>query len=584
MRLVKKLRAVTWVSLFSLLSAHVLLNPSPALGMPNFSAAQTPRQRLRPTPKRMPPLKGTGRRQAGILHHMSQLPGEHGVGDMGQAAKDFVDWAARAGFKKWQVLGMGPTSYGDSPYQAQSTFAGNPNFINLNQLVAKGWLTEGNLRHVRVGDQELDVYAPVGDKVDYGKLFQTRAPLFKIAYENFKASPGDAGERFEAFKREHDGTWLHDWALYAAIKADNGHREWKKWPSALRNRKPEALATAETNLEQEIETHKFVQFLYFEQWHDLKRHANAKGLELIGDIPIYLAEDSAEVWANQKLFKRGVVAGVPPDYFSKTGQRWGNPIYDWAGNWEGVTAFWKKRLVHQRKQFDEVKIDHFRGFTAYDEIPSRNKTAMKRNKRGSEWTRGPARLHPDQPLFGLLKEAVEEAGIDGMGILAENLGVITPPVENERRTWGFPGMLVAQFGLHRKNAHHGLDQFSPDAYGYAGTHDNVTTMEWYESATPRQRRAAERNVHRFLRSRGHTPTGEFARDLDVAVLLTNAETAILRTQDILGVGAKGTMNRPGKKSGNWQWRPEEGALTPELADELRALLESASRLEQTAVH
>ena len=499
----------------------------------------------------------TRRRRAGVLLHPSSLPGPHGIGDLGPAARRFADFLAGAGQAVWQVLPLAPTGYGDSPYQALSAFAGNPLLLSLDDLCAEGWLARDELAAPPF---------PAGE-VDYARAGPWKARLLARAAERFAARAG-AREREElAAFREREAAWLGDAALYLALKDRHRGDPWFAWEPPLARREPGALSTARRELAAEIDAQVFSQWMFDRQWQRLREHARAGGVALMGDLPIYLAHDSAEVWARPALFcldgagRPLVVAGVPPDYFSATGQLWGNPLHDWAAQAADGYRFWIERMRHDLRLFDEVRLDHFRGFEAYWEVPAGATTAE-----GGRWVEGPGAA-----LFEALGEA-----LGPLPLVAENLGVITPGVEALRRRFGFPGMAILQFAFGNDPQ---ADSFKPHNYArdlaaYTGTHDNDTVLGWWASraGAGSTRTAADIEAERehakaYLATDGQAMNWVLLRGVYASV----ADLAMAPLQDALGLGSEGRMNTPATASGNWRWRVRERALAPAVARRLREL-------------
>jgi 4-alpha-glucanotransferase len=503
-------------------------------------------------------------RVSGILLHVSSLPSPYGVGDLGQEAYEFVSALIRARQAIWQVLPLGPTGYGDSPYQCFSAFAGNPLFVDPRELVTKGWLTEADFT---------DAPTFAAGAADYGQAFVWRTNMLRRAFANFAAGQHEADNTaFKQFRQEN-ARWLDDFALYLALKNENGGVDWTKWPRELALRQPQALAESRERLAGEIDFHTFVQWCFFRQWLALKRFANSHGVRIIGDLPIFVAHDSADVWANPQSFqldgdgKPRVVAGVPPDYFSATGQLWGNPLYDWQHASGDQYDWWCQRLAQALLLFDYVRLDHFRGFAAYWEIPYGSPTAAS-----GQWKPGPGAA-----LF-----AAATTRLGKLPILAEDLGVITPQVEALRDEFGFPGMRILQFAfgddplgpLYRP--HH----FIPHCVVYTGTHDNNTTVGWFQSAagqgTTRSAEQVEREREttlRYVHSDGHEIHWDFIR----LAMGSVARVAIFPLQDVLGLGAEARMNLPATMAGNWQWRMRPGEFTAGHEQRLRMLAETFDR-------
>jgi len=482
------------------------------------------------------------RRGSGILLHPTSLPGPYGIGDLGPTAYAWVEALVRAKQKWWQVLPLGPTGYGDSPYQCFSALAGNPYLISPEDLVRAGL--------VRADEAESKIFP--ADKVDFGPVIDYKVWLLGRAWESFKGGAAPALKTpFEQFCAE-EAAWLDDFAFFMALKETQGGGSWLGWPAPLRKRTPAALAKARATLGDAVQQHQFRQFLFFQAWRGLKTYANTHGIRLIGDIPIFVSSDSADVWAHPEIFQLDpdrqpiAVAGVPPDYFSTTGQLWGNPLYDWAALQSSGYAWWIERFRAALAQVDLVRLDHFRGFEAYWRVPAGMPTAEV-----GEWIKGP----------GPALLAAVQAGLGELPIIAEDLGVITPAVEALRDGFGLPGMKILQFAFGGKTE----DRFLPHTYAgncvvYTGTHDNDTTVGWYAAATE-----AERDFVRRYLARGGD---DIAWDLMRLAWSSVADLALAPLQDVLSVGTEGRMNLPGRPGGNWSWRFQAGQLTPALVDRL----------------
>ncbi|RDI96628.1 4-alpha-glucanotransferase [Meiothermus sp. QL-1] len=495
-------------------------------------------------------------RSFGVLLHPTSLPGPWGIGTLGPAARAFLDWLATAGARWWQVLPLGPTGYGDSPYQAFSAFAGNPYLIDPGRLQQKGWLEEAP--------------PPIhAERVDYGWLYRTRWPLLRKAYAGFqkRATPEEKAA-LEAFVKAEKG-WLEDYALFMALKDRFDGKPWNQWPPELRSREPQALQQAKEELAQEVGFHRWLQWLFYSAWAELRAYAEAQGVGLIGDMPIFVAFDSADVWAHPEYFhldaagQPTVVAGVPPDYFSEKGQLWGNPLYRWEAMEEEGFSWWIERFRQALRLYHLVRIDHFRGFEAYWAVPFGRPDAVE-----GRWVKAPG-----EKLF-----RAAEAVLGKMPILAEDLGVITPEVEALREALGFPGMKVLQFAFTGEE-----NAFLPHHYPahgnvvvYSGTHDNDTSLGWYRTA-PETERAF---LRRYLAREGIRCLAEqeVPGALAELALKSPARLAILPLQDLLGLGSEARMNHPGRPEGNWAWRYPAGALSAELAQSLRALAASHGRV------
>lgn len=487
-------------------------------------------------------------RKSGILLHPTSFPGSFGIGDLGPAAYAFIDFLAKAGQKLWQVLPLGPTGYGDSPYQSFSSFAGQPLIISPEAIADMGLLTEEDLKP-RGWDPR---------KVDYGPTILYKIELLRKAFgnfENMKEDPHQIRDAFEAFKKEHKD-WLEDYALFMAVKDAHGGVMWTKWDKEIAFPTKETKAMWLKRLQRDVQFYSFVQFLFYQQWFSLKAYAKEKGIEIIGDIPIFTAFDSADVWANKELFyldEEGypvVVAGVPPDYFSETGQLWGNPLYNWEVHKETGYQWWINRVASTLRMVDYLRIDHFRGFEAYYAIPYGAENAVH-----GEWRKGPYK-----DLFYALQNALGEQ----LPIIAEDLGVITPEVIELRDAFGFPGMKILQFGFDNTDENPFLPhQFVPHTVCYTGTHDNDTTLGWYQKASPESRA----KVNAYMNTDGKDISWDFIRTCFGSV----SEMAIVPLQDVLGLDSNARMNTPGTTSNNWQWRYTQDMLSDAIANRLREI-------------
>ena len=469
-------------------------------------------------------------RRSGILLHPTSLPGPDGIGDLGAGAHAFVDWLAAHRQSWWQILPLGPTSFGDSPYQTLSAFAGNPLLISLEQVAADGWLTADDL----AGRPEF----PAG-RVDYGAAIAWKQGRLQRAWAVFLERA--RGGQWDDFTSWCEGRkeWLDDFALFMALKDAHGGKPWTGWPVALVRREPDALAEVAASLAREMDYHRFCQWLFFRQWDALRDHAHARGVRIIGDLPIFVAHDSSDVWAHQELFTLDpdghptVVAGVPPDYFSPTGQLWGNPLYDWAEARGTDYAWWRSRLRSALQQADVVRLDHFRGFEAYWEVPADAPTAET-----GRWVAGPG-----EDFFTALQRDFSA----GLPLIAEDLGVITTAVDALRRRFGLPGMRVLQFAWSGPDNLFLPHEHEPDAVVYTGTHDNDPVRGWWEHlATPREREL----VAEYTASEVTEPHWTLIR----LAMGSVARTCIIPLQDVLGLGREGRMNLPGEGAGNWNWR------------------------------
>ena len=493
-------------------------------------------------------------RRAGLLLHPTSLPGPYGIGTLGQSAYDWLNFLEAAGQRLWQVMPLGPTGFGDSPYQCFSAFAGNPYLIDLPKLVEDGLLGETDLA---------DAPDFPDGSVEYGDVIPYKTGVLDKAYEHFKESATSEQRRgFEAFADEQ-GYWLDDYALFMALKEANGGQAWNTWDERLRSRDADALTRAKTDHADAIQKQKVWQWLFNEQWLAVKAYANERDIAIIGDIPIFIAYDSADAWANPELFyfddegNSTVIAGVPPDYFSATGQRWGNPLYRWNKMKERGFEWWVARIRSTLEFFDIVRIDHFRGLEAYWEIPADEETAVN-----GRWVKGPG-----QPFFDAIRDALG----DNLPIIAEDLGVITPKVEKLRDDNALPGMQVLQFAF----AADASDPYLPHNYPhnsvvYTGTHDNDTTLGWY-----RQAPEAERDFVRRYLARGDE---SIVTDLVRLAVSSVADTAVVPLQDALGLGSEARMNTPGVASGNWSWRFRWEDVPEWVAGQLRELATLYGRL------
>jgi 4-alpha-glucanotransferase len=496
-----------------------------------------------------PPLPR--RRAAGLLLHPTSLPGRFGIGDLGPAAHRFVDFLEYAGQRRWQMLPLGPTGFGDSPYQSFSSFAGNHYLISPEALAADGLLDRADLDGVP---------AFPADTVDFGSVIAWKLALLDRAFERFESGRAPAlREALERFAAEQ-ASWLEDYALFMALKERLG-RAWPEWDRGLALREPAALAEARTSLARPIAAQRFRQLLFHRQWSALRERAHDAGVRLIGDLPIFVALDSADVWARRDLFELDdagqptVVAGVPPDYFSPTGQRWGNPLYRWSEHARTGYAWWIERLRALFAQVDFVRVDHFRGFESYWEIPADAPTAET-----GRWVKGPGRA-----LFDAVRGALGD-----LPILAEDLGEMTPEVYALRDALGLPGMKILQFAWGGGPDDPFLPhQFTREVVVYTGTHDNDTTRGWYAQARDDERHYARR----YLRVDGT----DFTWDLIRAAFASVADLAIVPVQDVLDLGGEARMNLPGRMEGNWGWRFREGALAAAHAERLRELVELYGR-------
>ncbi len=503
-------------------------------------------------------------RSSGILLHPTSLPGRYGIGDLGPEAFKFVDFLQETGQSVWQVLPLGPTGYGDSPYQSFSSFAGNPLLISPDLLVADGLLTADDLGEVPDFPE---------DRVDFGSVIDYKQRLLRRAYDNFLGSgTTELREQFLRFAHQ-SAWWLDDYALFRALKDAHGGAEWTQWDRHLRDREDLALHFFRENHYEDLSRQRFVQFLFFRQWLGLAHYAAARGVRIIGDIPIFVAHDSADVWSNRHLFfldedgQPTEVAGVPPDYFSADGQLWGNPLYRWEVMQQDGYRWWMSRLRATLSLVDIVRLDHFRGFEKYWSVPAGEKTA-----RNGCWVEGPG-----ADFFETIART-----LGSLPIIAEDLGLITAEVRELRLRFGLPGMQVLQFAFSPDPAADSLKpySFTPDTVVYTGTHDNDTTLGWFTdtrstaSTLDRQQAEAEREfIRNYLGVDGREIHWDFIR----LALSSVARLAIIPLQDILGLGSKARMNVPSRESDNWAWRMLSGQLTAEITARLAMMADIYGR-------
>ena len=489
-------------------------------------------------------------RKAGVLLGIASIPSKYGIGCFSKEAYEFIDFLKRSGQSVWQVLPLGPTGYGDSPYQSFSSYAGNPYFISLEELVG-----EEVCKSFDFGDE--------GDYIDYGKLFENRFKALKIAYNN--RSTNDA--EYDKFKRENC-FWLDDYALFMAIKTEMGNTAWYQWEDKLKHRDSDAIEEKRCVLADEIEFWKYIQFEFYTQWLRLKRYANSHGISIIGDIPIYTAYDSVDVWAAPHLFQLDEnlcptnVAGCPPDGFSKEGQLWGNPLYRWERHKEDGFKWWIKRLENCFKLYDAVRIDHFRGFDEYYSIPYGSKNAVK-----GEWLKAPGR-----ELFREVYNVLGERDI-----IAEDLGFITNSVKELLSECGFPGMKVFEFAFDERDEN-GSDGYLPHNYpdnsvAYTATHDNEPVTSWFQAITEKERMMVRRYLCDY-----YTPDEKIALPIISRIMQSNAKTCVIPIQDYMCMGSEARINTPSTACGNWRWRLTSDALNDELSQRITALTKTYGRL------
>jgi 4-alpha-glucanotransferase len=500
-------------------------------------------------------------RSSGLLLHVTSLPSHGGIGDLGPAAYAFADFLAAAKQQWWQVLPLGPTGYGNSPYAGLSAFAGNPLLVSLEFLAEWGWLDRERLGELPGHEGH----------VDFEAVSARKLPLLEEAARNFLArranheEQGEQWERFERFRAANAG-WLTDWALYSVLRRKFGYACWNEWPEAVARREPEALAAARKELAAEIAVAEAIQFAFDEQWMRLRNYCAERGIRFLGDIAIFVNFDSADVWAYPEIFDLDEklspvrVAGVPPDYFSATGQRWGNPLYRWDVLERQGFAWWVERVRRARVLYDAMRLDHFRGFEAYWSIPAEEETAVN-----GEWVKAPG-----DALFETLARELGE-----LPFLAEDLGVITPEVDALRERFGLPGMRVLQFGFSGRGAHmHLPHRYERNSVVYTGTHDNDTTRGWWEHGASREEKAAvEVYLHPGLDASEHGVVWAMIRAAATSV----ADICLYPVQDVLELGSEARMNVPARAKGNWGWRVGEGAWNDDVAAKLALLTEVTDR-------
>jgi 4-alpha-glucanotransferase len=503
-------------------------------------------------------------RRSGTLLHPTSLPSPAGIGDFGTEAYRFIDFLKQSGSKLWQVLPLNPTGYGDSPFQCFSARAGNPLLISLDRLAERGVLTQADL--------ESRPFFP-RNEVDYGAALRFKIPLLTKAAQAFlKQADGNERADFEQFC-EANANWLQDFALFMACKNAHDGVRWTDWAADIAARAAAALQDWAARLAREIDVIKYWQFEFFQQWQALRSYAHGHGIRIIGDVPIYVAHDSADVWANREFFcldpqgNPTKVAGVPPDYFSATGQLWGNPIFNWELLKSSGYRWWVERFRAALRLYDIVRIDHFRGFEAYWEVPATERTAMN-----GSWTKGPG-----AELFSTLQKELGE-----LPIIAENLGVITAEVEQIRHQFGFPGMAILQFafGNDPQGPSFRPHNYVPNLVAYTGTHDNDTILGWWNSVGGLDSIRTSDDVvkeHAFARTYLGNADESINWTLIRTVLASVADTAIIPLQDVLGLGTEARMNLPGTSRGNWRWRFQPGALSSELAKRVREMNEAYDR-------
>jgi 4-alpha-glucanotransferase len=493
-------------------------------------------------------------RSAGILLHPTSLPGKYGIGDLGSEAYNFINFMEAAGQKLWQVFPLGPTGYGDSPYQCFSAFAGNPNLISPEKLIEKGLLTEKDISSPPVSNPH---------KIDFGNIINYKKVILRKAYDTAISKSILTINDFKMFCDENS-EWLEDYCFFMAAKEHHGGGLWTEWEEGLVKKDANTVKKWKQKLTEEINYNKFVQFVFFEQWTDIKKYANSKGIKIIGDMPIFIAYDSADLWAHKELFtvdENGgliFVAGVPPDYFSATGQLWGNPLYKWDEMEKNDFLWWRQRMKQMLNLVDIIRIDHFRGFDAYWEIPGDAPTAEK-----GKWVKAPGKK-----LFNTIKKH-----LGSLPIIAEDLGVITKSVEALRDNFNFPGMKILQFafgtGMEDKFLPH---NFSQNCLVYTGSHDNDTTVAYFEKEKNNGNDIYQ-HAQQYLNYFGDDITGALIRTAYASV----ADLVIIPMQDILRLGGEARMNFPGKPGGNWHWRFSWGQVKHDTASYYKYLCELYER-------
>lgn len=489
-------------------------------------------------------------RKSGILMHISSLPGPYGIGCMGKNAYEFVDFLKKSGQKVWQILPLSPTGFGNSPYQSCSAFAGNHYLIDPETLMDKGLLEKKEAESFFWGND--------GEKVDFGALYENRKKLLRLAYNRFVPDSG-----YEKFIAENE-CWLSEYALFSAIKDTFGGKPWTEWPKELRLRKESALAEKKKELSEEIKFTYFLQYEFFEQWEKLRGYANGNGIKIVGDIPIYVPLDSADVWAEPEWFRLDEecnpkrVAGCPPDSFSADGQLWGNPLYDWEKIKKSGFSWWIRRLGAAEKMYDIIRIDHFRGFESYWSIPAGDSTAMN-----GQWEKGPG-----MDFINAIKSALPE-----IDFIAEDLGFVTPEVRKLREDSGYPGMKVMQFAFDSREEGNYLPHTYPEnSVVYSGTHDNPTLVQWLSDV-------AESDLEEGKAYLGLTESEGLVKGIIRGCMASVSRLAVIQMQDYLELGEGGRMNTPGILSDkNWTWRAKPGFDSEELASYIHKITSRFGRI------
>ena len=495
-------------------------------------------------------------RRSGVLLPVTSLPSRFGIGTFSKEAYAFVDFLKEAGQKLWQILPLGPTGYGDSPYQAFSTFAGNPYLIDPDQLVAAGWLTQEELDGQSWGENPAHV--------DYALLYETRLPMLRRAFARFlRSTPADFDEYVQ-----QESAWLPEYALFMALKAHFGNGPWTEWPNDIRAHQPAAIEHWRGQLETDIQFHCFLQYCFYKQWQRLRKYANDNGIRIIGDLPIYVPLDSADVWSHPENFqltrsrRPRVVAGCPPDGFSRNGQFWGNPIYDWDHMAARGFDWWLERVGAAGRSFDVVRIDHFRGIESYWCIPGANRTA-----RCGKWVQGPS-----SALVDAIKTAYPH-----IDFIAEDLGFLTPEVLKLVEHSGFPGMKVLEFAFDSRDTGSASDylphNYPVNSVAYTGTHDNETLVSWYQTVTDAERAMVRDYLYDYA-----TPEEQLYQSMIALILRSAAATCIIPMQDWLGLDNSARINKPSTVGQNWRWRLKKTQLTKKLQKEICQLTARYGRM------
>ena len=484
-------------------------------------------------------------RASGILMPITSLPSKYGIGCFSKEAYDFIDGLVKAHQSYWQILPLGPTSFGDSLYQSFSTFAGNPYFIDLEELIEEGLLSKEECDECDFGDDDRNV--------DYGKVYESRFGLLWSAFENFNVDTED----YKEFVKDNS-EWLEDYSLYMAVKDSYEGEMWTDWDEDIKLREPEAIERYKEELSDDIEFYNFIQYKFFKQWNKLKKYANDSGIKIIGDIPIYVAFDGADCWSDTKLFQFNednipkAVAGCPPDAFAATGQLWGNPLYDWEYHKKTKYEWWKKRVAHSFKLYDVVRIDHFRGFDEYYSIPYGDKTAEN-----GHWEKGPG-----IDLFNALTESLGK-----LNIIAEDLGYLTDTVVKLVKDTGYPGMKIMQFAFDsREESNYLPHTYDKNCVVYTGTHDNDTIQGWYKTISEK-----DKEYSKIYLNTPNPDEENIHWDFIKATLATVADLAIIPIQDYLGLGSEARINVPSTLGTNWKWRLVKGDIDDELLEKIKKL-------------